>query len=345
MSNDFKELLLQDYRYRSEAMWRNEEGGEKRVHLFIALIAAAGSVTGALISKGADLVSGTGRLFAIAALASLLIVGLVTLMRMMTRNENTDLAKRQMDAIRETFKDHFDDAGALDHYNLFPPGGVHHDPIKARKLGGLAHTIAFMNGLLCAGLVFAILSPYISDFYGQVVEVLLVFGVTAGAQIVYVGRKEDRWREELRRTFPRLTHAGGIVYAAQNGGVKYLLVGPSSPSRNRVEWLLPKGHIDPGESAREAALREVLEETGVVARPIGMVGRIQFATWEKREDIQASFYLMEKCGRIPAKEKDRAVIWLPFEEALEMLSYPESKMLLHKAELVRLRSAGEPATA
>src|SRR3984893_2989527 len=113
MPADFKALLLEDYRYRSEAMWKSEESGETRVNLFIGLITLGGGEAGALASKSWIASAETAAPFIIAGLFSLLMVGLVTLMRMVTRNENTDLAKYQLDTIRQTFKDPFVDAGAL----------------------------------------------------------------------------------------------------------------------------------------------------------------------------------------------------------------------------------------
>ena len=46
---------------------------------------------------------------------------------------------------------------------------------------------------------------------------------------------------------------------------------------------LPKGHIDPGESAAEAAEREVREETGVVARPVTELGETRY--WYRRDGL------------------------------------------------------------
>ena len=50
-----------------------------------------------------------------------------------------------------------------------------------------------------------------------------------------------------------LTHAGGVVFRETNGMVQYLLLQATNNSR---EWVLPKGHIEPGESPQYAAVRE-----------------------------------------------------------------------------------------
>ena len=80
MPNELKDLLLADYHTRVDAMGKSEESGERRVNLFIGLIAVVGSAAGALVSKGPDALSVYGRWFAVAALSALLLVGLVTLM-------------------------------------------------------------------------------------------------------------------------------------------------------------------------------------------------------------------------------------------------------------------------
>jgi 8-oxo-dGTP pyrophosphatase MutT (NUDIX family) len=336
MPADFKALLLEDYRYRSEAMWKSEESGETRVNLFIGLITLGGGAAGALASKSLIASVETAAPFIIAGLFSLLMVGLVTLMRMVTRNENTDLAKYQLDTIRQTFKDHFDDAGALDHYDLFPGGKDRNDRIKARKLGGLAYTVAILNGLLCAGIAFAILSTSVKAYSNGRIAVVagLVFAATSMAQIWYVRRAEGLVRQRLKQDFAAPTHAGGIVYAPRDGNVEYLLV---RPSKGGSEWLLPKGHIEPGESTKEAALREVREETGVIGRLLGAVGRLRFET---PDTVDAKFYLMERLGEVTPEDENRANKWLPFEQALQALHYSDSKLLLHKAELLRLANAG-----
>ncbi|MCP3939559.1 MAG: NUDIX hydrolase [Actinomycetia bacterium] len=59
--------------------------------------------------------------------------------------------------------------------------------------------------------------------------------------------------------------SGGVVVRQGNDGPEVLVV-----HRPRYDdWALPKGHVDPGESWAEAALREVLEETAVCAAVAG----------------------------------------------------------------------------
>ena len=52
------------------------------------------------------------------------------------------------------------------------------------------------------------------------------------------------------------SHAGGVVARTEGGKREYLLV---EARRRRGEWVLPKGHIEPGETPEAAAVREVQE--------------------------------------------------------------------------------------
>ena len=87
-----------------------------------------------------------------------------------------------------------------------------------------------------------------------------------------------------------LTHAGGLVYRkARAGRVEWLLV---EAKDNSNEWVLPKGHVDPGENPRLTAVREVREETGVFAR---IESDLEVSSYPlKGEGLRVQFYLMEK---------------------------------------------------
>jgi len=88
---------------------------------------------------------------------------------------------------------------------------------------------------------------------------------------------------------------------------------------------LPKGHIDPGETAAEAATREVREETGVHATLIEKLKDIRY--WYERggksilKDV--SFFLFRyRSGSL--SDHDREVVgaeWVPLDEAPKLLSY------------------------
>jgi 8-oxo-dGTP pyrophosphatase MutT (NUDIX family) len=88
---------------------------------------------------------------------------------------------------------------------------------------------------------------------------------------------------------------------------------------------LPKGHPGPGESAQEAAARELQEEAGVVGRPIEKLGDIKY--WYARDANRVmkivSFFLFRyRSGSVQSHDHEvEAAHWLPLEEAAAELSY------------------------
>ncbi|HXW59423.1 MAG TPA: NUDIX domain-containing protein [Solirubrobacteraceae bacterium] len=76
-----------------------------------------------------------------------------------------------------------------------------------------------------------------------------------------------------RRT-PGEVSAGGVVVR----GDELVVIVPNRRAPNGLRVLgLPKGHVDPGETALQAAQREVLEEAGVRGEPIGELGEISYS--------------------------------------------------------------------
>jgi 8-oxo-dGTP pyrophosphatase MutT (NUDIX family) len=119
-----------------------------------------------------------------------------------------------------------------------------------------------------------------------------------------------------------LTHAGGIVYRYRNGTVLYLIV---TAKRNPDHWVFPKGHIEPGEDTEMTALREILEETGIIGKIIQPLGASQFRT--ASEAVRALFYLVEYLEDTGKKE-NRQQRWCTFDESLNLLTFQEARQLL-----------------
>ncbi|MBZ5521945.1 MAG: NUDIX domain-containing protein [Acidobacteriia bacterium] len=105
---------------------------------------------------------------------------------------------------------------------------------------------------------------------------------------------------------------------------------------------LPKGNIDAGETPEQAALREVLEETGIQARPLVRLGSVKYVysrTWAGGEKIfkVVTFHLMKyHSGRIgeitPEMQHEvRRAYWLPLKEAPSRLSYSGERQMAIKA--------------
>jgi 8-oxo-dGTP pyrophosphatase MutT (NUDIX family) len=131
----------------------------------------------------------------------------------------------------------------------------------------------------------------------------------------------------MKKQAPSFTHAGGIVYRIHSNQPEFLII---TARKNRAHWVLPKGHIEVGETLKEAALREVKEETGVMAEIVSAIGKSQYKIDD--EKITAMFFLMKEKTALPTSESEgRQIKWLPLPEALSLLSFPDAKKLLRLA--------------
>ncbi len=129
--------------------------------------------------------------------------------------------------------------------------------------------------------------------------------------------------------------AGGIVIKKDNNQY-FILVAQHSQHHG---WIFPKGLIgdhQKGESKEETAIREVEEETGVVAKIIKPFEPVAYWYVFEGEKVKKTVYyfLMEYISG-DTKNHDREmenVEWLPVDEVLERLSYSSDKKVWQKAQ-------------
>jgi ADP-ribose pyrophosphatase YjhB (NUDIX family) len=123
--------------------------------------------------------------------------------------------------------------------------------------------------------------------------------------------------------------AGGVVVWEQ----KVLLL--NRPSHN--EMRLPKGHIDPGEQAVTAALREVGEESGywdlTVLADLG-TQVVTFSLEGQEIERTERYFLMTLANTdVPqASEAQFMPVWLGWDEALRRLTFAAEQEWLRRAQ-------------
>ncbi len=131
----------------------------------------------------------------------------------------------------------------------------------------------------------------------------------------------------MKRSAARVVvQAGGIVVRRQGRRLRVLIV----RSSDGLNWLFPKGHVERGETAERAAVREVREEAGVKASVVRFAGRQRYAN--KRRRVQVSYYVLEYRRKARA-EDDREIRWCTRSEARRKLSFEGLKRILDRAVL------------
>jgi 8-oxo-dGTP pyrophosphatase MutT (NUDIX family) len=127
--------------------------------------------------------------------------------------------------------------------------------------------------------------------------------------------------------------AGGVVFRLEGGQPFFLLIRDSYQN-----WGFPKGHIEEGEVAEQAALREVGEETGL--GELVVRGEIDTIDWFFRFRGQlihkyCKFYLIETVESDTCPQRAEGITacrWTRFDEADSLVSYANAKIVLRRAQ-------------
>jgi 8-oxo-dGTP diphosphatase len=129
--------------------------------------------------------------------------------------------------------------------------------------------------------------------------------------------------------------AGGIVL--RRGAPPLIAI---VRQRKRNEWVLPKGKLDDGETPKEAAHREVLEETGHEVAIHEFLGTLVYQSGGRSKVVH--FWRMEaEGGQVRKLMNDiKAVDWLPLEEALARLSREYERAFLVQVGPIAIAAAG-----
>lgn len=130
-----------------------------------------------------------------------------------------------------------------------------------------------------------------------------------------------------RRSAGRIVYAAGAVLwrRAKGKTIEVALI-----HRPRYDdWSLPKGKVDPGETAPVAAVREIFEETGHHAH---LGRRLATVTYPVEQGVKKVHYWVARStgGRFtPGNEVDQ-LVWLPVADAMKKLDYAQDRKVLRR---------------
>ena len=133
---------------------------------------------------------------------------------------------------------------------------------------------------------------------------------------------------EIGDVKPEISAAGGVVLARdKQGGTRVSVI----HRPKYMDWSLPKGKLEEGESWKEAAIREVEEETGYRCEMVAELPAVSYLDRKGRRKL-VRYWLMEPIeGEFESHGEVDELRWVTPEEAHELLTYPHDKELVRRA--------------
>ena len=123
---------------------------------------------------------------------------------------------------------------------------------------------------------------------------------------------------------------GAVVYRYDNNHLSILLLRHC----NGCHWSFPKGHMEAGESERQTALREILEETGLhVSLKAGFRYAVEYSP--KPGVRKQVIYFLGQADHSPLVrqvEEIGEIRWAPIEEAIQAVTFKNDRFLIEKAK-------------
>lgn len=112
-------------------------------------------------------------------------------------------------------------------------------------------------------------------------------------------------------------------------GGEVLLIRRGKPPR-LGEWSIPGGRMELGETAAQAALRELAEETGVSGEMLGLVDVVDYLGGEIQM-VLIDFAVRWTGGEPVAGDDAAEAGFFPLEQALTMVSWSETRRIIGEA--------------
>jgi 8-oxo-dGTP pyrophosphatase MutT (NUDIX family) len=123
---------------------------------------------------------------------------------------------------------------------------------------------------------------------------------------------------------------GGVVFTRQNGTVYYVIIRHLGGHCG-----FPKGHMEPGETQRQTALREIREEVGLDCVLMDGFCEEEWYSLPERSGLQKQvvYFLAQYADQTLSTQPQEVaeVYLLPYAQALEKLTFVEARQILQKA--------------
>ncbi len=130
-----------------------------------------------------------------------------------------------------------------------------------------------------------------------------------------------------------------MVYRKEKKENKFLLLKYPPEGREKDYWGLPKGHIEEGEPVKEAAFRELSEETGIERREIRVIPGFKEANkyyFKQKEEtifkIVIYFLAETKKETIKVSHEHTDFKWVNFDQAMKLIPYKNTREIVRKAK-------------
>jgi 8-oxo-dGTP diphosphatase len=132
--------------------------------------------------------------------------------------------------------------------------------------------------------------------------------------------------------------AGGVAYRLNGSDVEIAIIRTAAEGL----WQLPKGIIDPGETAEQAAIREVREEAGIECELLETIDTIEYWFYgnfdgtKKRYHKKVHFFLMKYLNGDVANHDHEVTEarWTEINQAIEFLAFKSEKDTVKKARSI-----------
>ena len=140
----------------------------------------------------------------------------------------------------------------------------------------------------------------------------------------------------LKKDFPTYSleclyesSCGAVVFRDIRGEVRYLLI----KNKRSAHWGFPKGHIEKGETKKQTACREVLEETGIHLNIIDGFESVSKYKIKDKIEKQVSIFVgtTKDVNTVIQPEEIEDYIWLTYDRAMSLLKFDNDKNILSSA--------------